>query len=89
MNAMTEPTVGHNSKGIAAQRLKMFIERIERLENDRQNVVADMREVYSEAKSTGLDPKIMRKLVRLRKMDSADREEQDSLLQVYIDAVGF
>jgi uncharacterized protein (UPF0335 family) len=75
--------------GISAQRLKSFIQRIERLEEERQALGADVREVYSEAKSSGYDPKIMRQVVKLRKMDATDRQEQESLLQVYLDAVGF
>ena len=74
--------------GIAADRLKSFIERIERLEEEKAALTADIREVYSEAKSTGFDTKIMRQVVRLRKMDSADREEQEELLDLYKQAVG-
>ena len=80
---------GASDKGISAQRLKIFIERIERLEEERKALGADVREVYSEAKSTGYDPKIMRQVVKLRKMDATDRQEQESLLQVYLDAVGY
>ena len=80
---------GASDKGISAQRLKSFIERIERLEEERTALGADIREVYGEAKSTGYDPKIMRKVVALRKMDASDRQEQESLLQVYLDAVGY
>ena len=80
---------GASDKGISAQRLKSFIERIERLEEERKALGADVREVYSEAKSTGYDPKIMRQVVKLRKMDATDRQEQESLLQVYLDAVGY
>lgn len=75
-------------KGISAQRLKSFIERIERLEEERKALGADIREVYAEARSTGYDPKIMRQVVKLRKMDASDRQEQEALLQVYLDAVG-
>jgi uncharacterized protein (UPF0335 family) len=77
------------SKEVSAQRLKSFIQRIERLEEEKTALGADIREVYGEAKSTGFDPKIMRQVVRLRKMDASDREEQESLLQVYLDAVGY
>lgn len=81
--------IGHNSdKGISAQRLKSFIERIERLENDKANAATDVREVYAEAKSGGFDPKIMRKVVGLRKMDKNDRAEQEELVRVYLNAVG-
>ncbi len=77
-----------DGSGISAQRLKSFIQRIERLEEEKKALGADIREVYSEAKSGGFDTKIMRQVVRIRKMDKADREEQESLLQVYLEAVG-
>ena len=75
-------------KGISAQRLKSFIERIERLEEEKKTMGADVREVYSEAKSSGFDVKIMRKVIALRKMDASERQEQEALMQVYIDAIG-
>jgi uncharacterized protein (UPF0335 family) len=84
--------IGHNSgqtdKGIAAQRLKSFVQRIERLEEEQKALAGDKREVYSEAKGAGFDAKIIRQVVKLRKMDKADREEQETLLRVYLDAVG-
>jgi uncharacterized protein (UPF0335 family) len=73
---------------IQAERLKSFIERIERLEEERAALTGDIREVYAEAKSAGYDTKVMRQIVRLRKMDAADRQEQQALLDVYIQAVG-
>jgi uncharacterized protein (UPF0335 family) len=79
---------GQADKGISAQRLKSFISRIERLEEEKKTMGADIREVYSEAKSAGYDPKIMRKVISLRKLDTAERQEQEALLQVYIDAIG-
>lgn len=79
---------GASDKGISAQRLKSFIQRIERLEEERKALGADLREVYAEAKSGGFDVKIIRQVVKLRKMDKADRQEQEALLQVYLDAVG-
>ena len=74
--------------GIAAERLRSFIERVERLEEDRANLNADIREVYSEAKSAGFDAKTMRQLIRLRKLEPAERQEQEHLLAVYRNAVG-
>lgn len=74
--------------GIAADRLKSFIERIERLEEEKAALAADIREVYSEAKAAGFDTKVMRQVVRLRKMDSNDRQEQEALLDVYKHAIG-
>ena len=75
--------------GIAADRLRSFIERGERLEEDRANLNADIREVYSEAKSAGFDAKTMRQIVRLRKLEPAERQEQEHLLEVYRNAIGF
>ena len=77
-----------DGSGISAQRLKSFIQHIERLEEEKSALGADIREVYSEAKSGGFDAKIMRQVVKIRKMDKTDREEQESLLQVYLEAVG-
>ena len=74
--------------GIAADRLRSFIERIERLEEEKSALTADIREVFAEAKSNGFDTKIMRQVVRLRKMESADREEQELLLDLYKRALG-
>ncbi len=74
--------------GIAGDRLKSFVERIERLEEEKSALTADIREVYSEAKSTGFDAKILRQVVRLRKMDGADRREQEELLDLYMNALG-
>jgi uncharacterized protein (UPF0335 family) len=74
--------------GIAADRLKSFIERIERLEEEKAGLSGDIREIYAEAKGTGFDTKVMRQIVRLRKMDSADRKEQQELLELYARAIG-
>ena len=78
------PDVG----GIAGDRLKSFIERIERLEEERKTLSADIKEVYAEAKGTGFDTKIMRQVIRLRRMDKDDLDEQESLLDVYKRALG-
>ncbi len=79
---------GAADKSISSQRLKQFITRIERLEEEKKNLGADIREVYSEAKSVGYDVKVMRQVIKVRGMDKADLEEQESLLQIYLDAVG-
>jgi uncharacterized protein (UPF0335 family) len=76
------------SGGIAADRLRSFLDRIERLEEEKTGLTADIREVYAEAKGSGFDTKVMRQIVRLRKMDSADRQEQEALLDVYRRAIG-
>jgi uncharacterized protein (UPF0335 family) len=74
--------------GIAADRLKSFIERIERLEEEKKAIAGDVKEVYAEAKSSGFDTKIIRQIVRLRKMEAHDREEQEQLLDLYKQAIG-
>ena len=74
--------------GIAGERLKSFIERIERLEEEKTALSGDIKEVYSEAKGVGFDTKIMRQLIRLRRMDRADRREQEELLDLYKRAIG-
>jgi uncharacterized protein (UPF0335 family) len=74
--------------GIAADRLRSFIERIEHLEEEKAGLSGDIREIYAEAKGTGFDTKVMRQIVRLRKMDAADRKEQEQLLDLYKRAIG-
>ena len=69
--------------GVAAERLRSFVERIERLEEEKAVLAADIKEVYDEAKGTGFDIKILRQVVRLRKMNPADRQEQEEILDVY------
>jgi len=69
--------------GIAGDRLRSFVERIERLEEEKTALAADIREVYSEAKGTGFDVKILRQVVRLRKMDVSERQEQEEILDIY------
>ena len=69
--------------GIAGDRLRSFVERIERLEEEKAALAADIREVYSEAKGTGFDVKIIRQIIRLRKMDVSDRQEQEEILDIY------
>ncbi|GHU03107.1 UPF0335 protein [Alphaproteobacteria bacterium] len=69
-------------------RLLAFIEKIERLEEDKKAVATDIREVYAEAKGTGYDAKIMRQIIRLRKMPASEREEAEVLLDTYRNAIG-
>ena len=78
------PDVG----GIAGDRLKSFIERIERLEEEKRALAEDVKEIYSEAKGAGFDVKIVRQIVRIRKMDEDDRDEQEALLDTYLRAIG-
>jgi uncharacterized protein (UPF0335 family) len=74
--------------GIAGDRLKSFVERIERLEEERKALSNDIKEVYAEAKGTGFDTKIMRQVIRLRRMDKDDLDEQETLLDIYRRALG-
>lgn len=82
----TSPGIGHN--GIEASHLLAFIERIERLEEDKKTVSDEIKDVYSEAKGTGYDTKIVRKLIGLRKQDSDKRAEEAALLELYAEAIG-
>jgi uncharacterized protein (UPF0335 family) len=78
------PDVG----GIAGAQLKSFIERIERLEEEKRALGEDIKEVYAEAKGTGFEPKIMRQILKIRKMDKDEHDEQESLLDIYKRALG-
>jgi uncharacterized protein (UPF0335 family) len=70
-------------KGVDAGQLKGFMDRIERLEEEMSNIRSDVREIYAEAKDFGYDPKVMRAVLRLRKLDEADRSELDELTETY------
>ncbi len=72
----------------AGGKLKSLVERIERLEEDKAAVASDLKEVYGEAKGEGFDTKILRKVVRLRKQDSAKRQEEETLIDLYVAAIG-
>lgn len=74
--------------GFAAGQLKSLVERIERLEEEKVSLTNDVSEVYAEAKSNGFDTKIMREVVRLRKLDKADRQEHEAVLDLYLSALG-
>ena len=73
---------------IQADQLRLLIERIERLEEEKKGIADDIRDVYSEAKSNGYDAKIMRQIVRLRKMTNDDRAEMEAVLETYKSALG-
>lgn len=73
---------------VAADQLRLFIERIERLEEEKKGIGDDIKDVYSEAKSTGYDTKTMRAIVRLRKMEAHARQEAEALLETYKAALG-
>lgn len=74
--------------GFAAGQLKSLIERVERLEEEKGALTADIREVYSEAKGHGFDTKIMRQVVRLRRLETSERQEQEAVLDLYLAALG-
>lgn len=76
---------GHN---MAADRLKNLVERIERLEEERKNLQADIKDIYTEAKSAGFDVKVLRMVIASRKKDQAEWEEQQALLETYMRALG-
>lgn len=78
-------SAGHNS---ADDRLRLLIERVERLEEERKGIADDIRDVFSEAKAVGYDTKIMRQIVRLRKMKPDDRREMEMILETYKNALG-
>jgi uncharacterized protein (UPF0335 family) len=88
------PGIGHNTGeaqdvgGVAGQRLKAFIERVERLEEEKAALAEDIKEVFAEAKGTGFDVKTMRKIIKLRKMDAEKRREEQELLDLYASAIG-
>ena len=73
---------------VAADQLRLFIERIERLEEEKKGIADDVRDVYAEAKSNGYDTKTMRAVVRLRKLEAHTRQEMDALLETYRSALG-
>lgn len=76
------------SDNVASDQLRLFIERIERLEEEKKGMADDIRDVYSEAKSQGYDSKTMRAIVRLRRMEKNARQEADALLETYRAALG-
>jgi uncharacterized protein (UPF0335 family) len=84
-----DASVANDVLNTSAQgKLKSLIERIERLEEDKAAVSADLKEVYLETKGEGFDVKIVRKIVRLRKQDTAKRQEEEALIELYLSAIG-
>ncbi|MCX5516395.1 DUF2312 domain-containing protein [Kaistia algarum] len=75
-------------QGIAASQLKSIVERIERLEEEKKAIADDIKDVYGEAKGNGFDTKVLRTIIRLRKQDASEREEQDAILDLYKAALG-
>jgi uncharacterized protein (UPF0335 family) len=91
---MSEPSIGHNSEAgapatrFAKDQLKAIIERIERLEEEKKTIADDIRDIYSEAKGNGFDVKALRTIIRMRKQDANERSEQETILEMYMQALG-
>ena len=77
-----------STESVAADQLKSFIERIERLEEEKAGLAGDIKEVFAEAKGSGFDTKVMRKIISIRKKDHAERQEEDAILELYMQALG-
>ena len=80
--------VKKGSGGVDAGRLKSLVQRVEKLEEEKATIAGDIKEVMAEAKAAGYDTKILRQVIRLRKLDKADRAEQSELLDLYLNAIG-
>jgi uncharacterized protein (UPF0335 family) len=76
------------SGGVAVDRLRSLVERIERLEEERKALSSDIKDIYGEAKSAGFDPKVLKQLIRIRKQEAAEVEEQETMLDIYRRALG-
>jgi uncharacterized protein (UPF0335 family) len=81
-----QPTVSSDS--VAQDQLRAFIERIERMEEEKRAIADDIKEIYAEAKGNGFDTKVLRQIVRIRKQDASERMEQEALLELYMAALG-
>lgn len=77
-----------STEHVSAGQLKSIIERIERLEEEKAGIAADIRDVYAEAKGNGFDPKILRQVIKLRKMEKSERQEMEAVLETYLHALG-
>ena len=76
------------TESVAADQVKAFIERIERLEEEKAGIAGDIREIFAEAKGNGFDTKAMRKILALRKKDFSERQEEEAILELYMQALG-
>ncbi|MCZ8545053.1 DUF2312 domain-containing protein [Mesorhizobium qingshengii] len=88
MKARSQDDITETSQTVAAGQLRAFIERIERLHEEKRTIEMDIAEVFSEAKGTGFDTKAMKSIIRLRKMDQAQRQEAETILDLYKAALG-
>lgn len=82
------PAPDEHEGNVSASQLKAFVERIERLEEEKAGVAGDIKDVYSEAKSSGFNVKAIRKIVSIRKMDQEKRREEEAILEIYMQALG-
>ena len=85
---MAEDITAESAQTVAAGQLRAFIERVERLEEEKQTIADDIKEVFAEAKGTGFDTKAMRVIIRLRKKDANERQEEEAILDLYKAALG-
>ena len=85
---MADEITEESTQTIAAGQLRAFIERIERLEEEKQTISDDIKDVYAELKGTGFDAKAVRTIIRLRKKDQAERQEEEAILDLYLAALG-
>jgi uncharacterized protein (UPF0335 family) len=86
--AMADEVMEEGGSTVAAGQLRAFVERIERLEEDKRTIAEDIKEVYAELKGTGFDTKAVRTIIRLRKKDQAERQEEETILDLYMNALG-
>ncbi len=80
--------MGKKAGGVAVDQLKSIIARVEKLEEEKGGISADIRDVFAEAKGNGFDVKAIRTILKMRKMDASEREEQETILDVYLNALG-
>jgi len=85
---VAEDSITESSQTVAAGQLRALVERIERLEEEKKTISDDIKDVYAEAKATGFDTKALRTIIRLRKKDKAEREEEEAMLDLYKAALG-
>ena len=88
MNLSTETTTPTSTPGTAANQLRAFVERVERLEEEKRALMDDIKDIYAEAKSNGFDVAALKAVVRLRRIDPQDRAEMDAILDTYLSALG-
>lgn len=85
---MSDEEDTNSSQTVAAGQLRAYIERVERLEEEKKTIADDIKDVYAEMKGTGFDTKTVRKIIKLRKQDQAERQEAESILELYMAALG-